>query len=53
MRFDIIGVSSVFVMGEPREDIYDARLRMCIRAPDKDTAQHALSEAETLATANR
>ncbi|MEX2643113.1 MAG: acyclic terpene utilization AtuA family protein [Acetobacterales bacterium] len=50
MRFDIIGVSSVFVMGEPREDMYDARFRMCIRAPDKDTAQHALSEAETLAT---
>ena len=28
----------------------DARLRFCVRAPDKESAQVALAEAETLAT---
>ncbi|MBL22270.1 MAG: ABC transporter substrate-binding protein [Rhodospirillaceae bacterium] len=50
LRVDIIGVNSVFLFGEPQEDMLDARLRFCVRAPDKETAQHALAEAETLAT---
>ena len=50
LRVDLVGVSSVYLMGEPREDMYDARMRFCVRAPDKETAQHALAEAETLAT---
>jgi len=50
LRVDVIGVDSVFLFGEAREDMLDARLRFCVRAPDRETAQHALSEAETLAT---
>lgn len=50
LRVDVIGVDSVFLFGETREDMLDARLRFCVRAADRETAQHALSEAETLAT---
>ena len=50
LRVDIIGVNSVFTFGEPREEMLDARLRFCVRAPDKESAQVALAEAETLAT---
>jgi len=50
LRVDVIGVNSVFLFGNPREDMLDARLRFCVRAPDQETAQHALAEAETLAT---
>ncbi|MEE2933093.1 MAG: acyclic terpene utilization AtuA family protein [Pseudomonadota bacterium] len=50
LRVDIIGVNSVFSFGEPNEEMLDARLRFCVRAPDKESAQAALAEAETLAT---
>lgn len=50
LRVDVIGVDSVFLFGDVREDMLDARLRFCVRAPDRETAQIALSEAETLAT---
>lgn len=50
LRVDVIGVDSVFLFGDVRDDMLDARLRFCVRAPDRETAQIALSEAETLAT---
>lgn len=50
MRLDVIGVDSVFVMGGATGDERDARLRLCVRAPDRETAQRALAEFETLAT---
>ncbi|MDP6806064.1 MAG: DUF1446 domain-containing protein [Rhodospirillales bacterium] len=47
-RMDIVGVDSVYVAGPPMEDTRDVRLRVAVRAPDRETAARATRETEAM-----